>query len=327
MRFCQRSAERGASVDSRDREDGASAALARVDALHTGPDPDRARGRRPGPDRRGGGPGPRRRACWSRRPTAGSGPPHLGDEHRELLREHDLVDPTGRLRVERVSDGGTAVGAGEMRSCGSPPAEPTWPGWSAFRAGSPISRRRRARARAGGRGRGAADHPRGGGHGGREQVPGRLPARPLPAPGRRRAVRRRARRRVRLGPALARSSCVAAEIDPPAADADPVSGRAAAAVAGAVLGGLAAGHRRPSAPASRAWTSPPRWSPCCRSPTATTSRWRATTSYAGWSPRWPATRAAAGGRSRSASAGWPARSTSCPTPTGRPGGRSRSAAA
>ena len=51
----------------------ASAALARIDALHTGADPDRARGRRPRPDRRGGGPGPRRRGPGhlDRRPRAG----------------------------------------------------------------------------------------------------------------------------------------------------------------------------------------------------------------------------------------------------------------
>ena len=86
--------------------------------------------------------------------------------------------------------------------------------------------RRRARARAGGRGRGAADDPRAGGHRGREQVPGRLPARPVPAPGRRRAVRRGARGGLRLGPAPAGGGGGRRARPAPDADARRLPGRA-----------------------------------------------------------------------------------------------------
>ncbi len=40
----------------------------------------------------------------------------LGEPEREALAAQDLVDPTGRLRVERIGDGGTRLGAGEVRS-------------------------------------------------------------------------------------------------------------------------------------------------------------------------------------------------------------------
>ncbi|MEQ3551032.1 helix-turn-helix domain-containing protein [Pseudonocardia nematodicida] len=40
----------------------------------------------------------------------------LDDDERRLLTEHDLVDPTGRLRVERIGAGGLAVGGGEART-------------------------------------------------------------------------------------------------------------------------------------------------------------------------------------------------------------------
>ncbi len=41
---------------------------------------------------------------------------HLSDEDRTALEEADLVDPTGRLRVERIGPDGAPVGAGEARS-------------------------------------------------------------------------------------------------------------------------------------------------------------------------------------------------------------------
>ncbi len=37
-------------------------------------------------------------------------------QHRELLVTHDLVDPTGRLRVERIGSSAIPVGGGEVRS-------------------------------------------------------------------------------------------------------------------------------------------------------------------------------------------------------------------
>jgi purine catabolism regulator len=40
---------------------------------------------------------------------------HLHDDEREVLAGSDLMDPTGRIRVERIGDG-AAVGAGEVRA-------------------------------------------------------------------------------------------------------------------------------------------------------------------------------------------------------------------
>lgn len=40
----------------------------------------------------------------------------LSDDLRRLLIEHDLVDPTGRLRVERMGPGGVGVAGGEART-------------------------------------------------------------------------------------------------------------------------------------------------------------------------------------------------------------------
>ncbi len=60
---------------------------------------------------------------------------------REALAGHDLIDPTGRLRVERM-DGERGHRRAPARSgrCGSPPGAPTWPGWSACEP-TPRSRR------------------------------------------------------------------------------------------------------------------------------------------------------------------------------------------
>ena len=41
---------------------------------------------------------------------------HLEPIHRDTLAAHDLLDPTGRVRVERIAAEGTAVGDGEVRS-------------------------------------------------------------------------------------------------------------------------------------------------------------------------------------------------------------------
>ena len=41
---------------------------------------------------------------------------HLLAEHREALASHHLVDPTGRVRVERIGEQGATLGAGEVRS-------------------------------------------------------------------------------------------------------------------------------------------------------------------------------------------------------------------
>ena len=125
---------------------------------------------------------------------------HLDEAQRAALADADLVDPTGRLRVERIDPDGTPVGDGEaLVRCGWRPAASTSPGSSAAprRADPPL---RRARARAGrDRGRAAGD-PRGGDHGRREQVPGRLPARRVPRPRGGGGVRRRARPGVRVAP-------------------------------------------------------------------------------------------------------------------------------
>lgn len=41
---------------------------------------------------------------------------HLLDKHREALAAHGLVDPTGRVRVERIGEQGASLGSGEVRS-------------------------------------------------------------------------------------------------------------------------------------------------------------------------------------------------------------------
>lgn len=41
---------------------------------------------------------------------------HLSDAARAVLHEHDLVDQTGRLRVERIDPAGTPLGDGEVRA-------------------------------------------------------------------------------------------------------------------------------------------------------------------------------------------------------------------
>ncbi len=64
---------------------------------------------------------------------------HLDEAHRAGLREHSLLDPTGRLRIERVGADGTAVGAGEMRSMRVAAAGEDLARLVSFRAGSPHS--------------------------------------------------------------------------------------------------------------------------------------------------------------------------------------------
>jgi purine catabolism regulator len=97
-----------------DRENGASAALARVDALHTGLTQIVLEG--------GNLDGIAAEVArvldvgvlftsTDGRERASAMP----EELRQQLAAHDLVDPTGRLRVERIGDG-VPVGAGEMRS-------------------------------------------------------------------------------------------------------------------------------------------------------------------------------------------------------------------
>jgi purine catabolism regulator len=125
-------------LTSRGREDGASAALARIDALHIaltqivleGGDLDRIAEE------------VARVLDVGVLVTSTDGrerASHLGDEHRELLREHALLDPTGRFRIERVSDAGTAVGDGEMRSLRVAAGGEDLARLVSFRAGSPIS--------------------------------------------------------------------------------------------------------------------------------------------------------------------------------------------
>ena len=43
---------------------------------------------------------------------------HLPDTHRATLSAHDLVDPTGRVRVERIGADGAVIGPGEVRLLG-----------------------------------------------------------------------------------------------------------------------------------------------------------------------------------------------------------------
>ncbi|MFC6287493.1 PucR family transcriptional regulator [Nocardioides sp. GCM10027113] len=98
-----------------DREAGASAALARVDALHTALTDIVLEGGDLGRIAEEVG----RVLDVGVLVTSSDGrerAAHLGDDHRAALAEHDLLDPTGRLRVERVRAEGTPLGAGEVRS-------------------------------------------------------------------------------------------------------------------------------------------------------------------------------------------------------------------
>jgi purine catabolism regulator len=98
-----------------DRERGASAALARVDALHTALTDIVLEG------------GDLARIAEEVARVLDVGvlvtssdgrerASHLTDAHRDALAEHGLVDHTGRVRVERVSAEGTPLGPGEVRS-------------------------------------------------------------------------------------------------------------------------------------------------------------------------------------------------------------------
>src|SRR4051794_9868717 len=55
----------------------------------------------------------------------------LPDPLRTALAEAELVDPTGRLRVERVGPEGVRVADGDVRVLRVAAGGPTWPGWSA----------------------------------------------------------------------------------------------------------------------------------------------------------------------------------------------------
>lgn len=55
----------------------------------------------------------------------------LSEDQLRMLTEHDLVDPTGRLRVERMGIDGVPVAGGRPAPCGSRPVGRTSPGWSA----------------------------------------------------------------------------------------------------------------------------------------------------------------------------------------------------
>src|SRR5690242_14883096 len=89
-----------------DREELASAALARVDALHTGLTQIVLEGGNldgiAAEVARVLGVGVVVTSTDGRERAAA-----LGEEHRDLLAAHELVDPTGRIRVERI-DGGVA---------------------------------------------------------------------------------------------------------------------------------------------------------------------------------------------------------------------------
>jgi purine catabolism regulator len=97
-----------------DREELASAALARVDALHTG----LTQIVLEGGDLDGIAAEVARVLGVGVAITSSDGRERasaLPEELRTALEAHDLVDPTGRLRVERM-DGGVRVGAGEVRT-------------------------------------------------------------------------------------------------------------------------------------------------------------------------------------------------------------------
>src|SRR5690349_25077473 len=92
---------------SGDREELASAALARVDALHTGLTQIVLEGGNldgiAAEVARVLGVGVAVTSTDGRERAAA-----LGDDHRALLAEHGLTDPTGRIRVERIDGNGVA---------------------------------------------------------------------------------------------------------------------------------------------------------------------------------------------------------------------------
>ena len=119
------------------REDGAAAALARIDALHTaltqivleGGDLDRIAEE------------VARVLDVAVLVTSTDGrerASHASEQHRSLLREHGLMDPTGRLRIERVGDG-VPVGEGEVRSLRVAAGGEDLARLVSFRPGSAIS--------------------------------------------------------------------------------------------------------------------------------------------------------------------------------------------
>src|SRR6478609_320241 len=94
---------------------GAAEALARVDALHTG----LTQIALEGGDLRGIAAEVARVlevgvvvTSTDGRERAGA----LAPDHRDQLADHDLIDPTGRLRVERIGVKGAPVGAGQVRT-------------------------------------------------------------------------------------------------------------------------------------------------------------------------------------------------------------------
>ena len=304
--------------------DDATAALARVDALHTaltqivleggdlGGSPRRSRGCSTS-------------ACWSPRPTAASAPPALERRGPGGARASagSSTRPAGSGSSGSSDDGAPPLGAGEVRSlrvaaggadlarlvCVRPDAPITADDVHALERAAAvaallITRQRRSTAV-------------------ENKYQGDFLRDLFFRGARRGAVRRRARRG--FGWDLARPVVVVvAELDPPPRDETPVSreqrrpGRS---------GSPRPGGRssRPSSRASRASTSPPRWSPCCPPPADGDGRaGPATTSYAARSPRWPATRAAAAAVLGRGQPGGPAR-RAARRPTPRPGGRWRSA--
>ena len=131
---------------------------------------------------------------------------HLAPGHRDLLDDAGLLDDTGRVRVERIDPAGTPV-ARRPGALAARRRRRRRPGADRRAAARPAGRRgRRARARARGHRRRAADHPRGGRHRRREQVPRRLPARRLPRPRRGPGVRRGSTRAPSAGTCAAPSS-------------------------------------------------------------------------------------------------------------------------
>jgi purine catabolism regulator len=125
-------------LTSPEREHGATAALARIDALHTalthivleGGDLDRIAeevARVLGVAVLVTSTDGRERAA------------HVTEEARTLLGEHGLLDPTGRLRVERVGDAGVAAGQGEVRSLRVAAGGEDLARLIAFRPGSAIA--------------------------------------------------------------------------------------------------------------------------------------------------------------------------------------------
>ena len=84
----------------------------------------------------------------------------LTDQLREQLATHDLIDPTGRLRVERVGPEAVPVGSGEIRSLRVAAGGTDLARLVCLRSTEDDLVRRRARAGAGGGRGGPADHPR-----------------------------------------------------------------------------------------------------------------------------------------------------------------------